>query len=765
MSRLPVPAASSPAPSRPQGSAQAPRPRSAGPVIDPIRVLRQHVWRIMIAVFLGAGLGVGLNYLFLQVYPLWSSQVLFEIRSQLEEANALTAKDIGTEDTVVRLAQTEVARLTSKDILERALSRPEIQKTQWANAYRDAAGTFVQEEALLDLEDELRAGHRRGTQIFYISWMTRVPEDGPIVLNALAKTYVQIRDKAVEDRFNSTLRLYTEQRDSLDRSISQQKERIQKFIAEKGITSLTEGNSANQRTLEKLKSDIAQTTADLSIAQSTLDQAQRKQNTPQVSTTDDDRRRASQDPVLQDRQRDAEDLAKRKESVSKLYRVGHATRDAVEAEHAAAVSVRDRTESEVLSRNRLADLRDATNRVDSFSQLLKKQESDLKDEIKRVEDFTSNMAEMRALQDQIDVLQQRRSEVGKTIQEIELARSREESKRVEVIQEARKPREITFPKLKIMVPVTAVLLAGLYVLVLFVRELLDQRVKYPSDLGSVPGRILGAIPALGDDPAAPKRIELVVSEAPNCILAENYRQVAVQVAKGMHASGAKTLMVASPMPGSGTTSTVLNIAACEAAVGHRVLVVGANMRRPGLMKALGLPMGTPGLGDVLAGAAPESVVVNAKPNIDVMGAGTPGNRVFERLNGSAMDGVLQWARERYDLVLVDAPPSVVAGETLTLANKVDASMIVARAWQDQRGLVMKFASQLMDSRSTLLGTMLNGMRMTAGGYLRKNALAMAQYAEHTAAFGKGDAALPEPVPVKKSRRGKPGKDAAPDAGP
>ncbi|NBX26247.1 MAG: hypothetical protein EBQ99_09420, partial [Planctomycetes bacterium] len=65
-------------------------------------MLRQHVWRILIVVFLGAGLGVGLNYLFLQVYPLWSSQVLFEIRSQLEEANALTAKDIGTEDTVVR---------------------------------------------------------------------------------------------------------------------------------------------------------------------------------------------------------------------------------------------------------------------------------------------------------------------------------------------------------------------------------------------------------------------------------------------------------------------------------------------------------------------------------------------------------------------------------------------------------------------------------------------------------------------------------------
>ncbi len=766
MSRLPVPAASTPAPSRPQGPTQPPRPRPAGPVIDPIRVLRQNIWRIMIALGLGGCLGVGLNYLFLQIYPLWSSQVLFEIRSQLEEANALTAKDIGTEDTVVRLSQTEVARLTSKDILERALARAEIQKTQWANGYRDASGNFVQEEALIDLEDELRAGHRRGTQIFYVSWMTRVPEDGPIVLNALAKTYVDIRDRAVQDRFNSTLRLYTEQRDALDRSISQQKETIQRFISEKGITSLTEGNSANQRTLEKLKSDIAQTTADLSIAQSALDQARRKQNNPEAGTTEEDRRRAGQDMVLQDRQRDAEEMAKRYSSAQKLYRPGHATLEAAKADHEAAVSVRNATMDDVLARNRLADLKEASNRVDSFKNLLQKQETDLKAEIKKVEDFTSNMAEMRALQDQIDVLQQRRGEVGKTIQEIELARSREESKRVEIIQEARKPREITFPKLKVMLPATAVLVAGLYVLVLFVRELLDQRVKYPSDLGAVPGRILGAIPALGDDPSEPKRIEMVVSESPNCILAESYRQVAVQVAKGMQAAGAKTLMVASPMPGSGTTSAALNIAACEAAVGRKVLLLGANMRRPGLMKALGLPMGTPGLGDVLAGADPASVVVNAKPNIDVLGAGTPQSRVFERLNGAAMDNLLQWARDRYDLVLVDAPPSVVAGETLTLANKVDASMIVARAWQDQRGLVMKLASQLMDSRSTLLGTMLNGMRMTAGGYLRKNALAMAKYAEHTAAFGGMDKALPEPaaVKVKKPKAAKPGKDPKPGPG-
>ena len=123
-----TPASPSPAP-RP--AAQAPRPRVAGPTVDPIRVLRQNALRIVVVLVLGAVLGVGLNYVFAWSYPLWSSKVMMEIRSQLESASDLNTKDIITEDTVVRLAQTEVARLVSKDNLKAALQRPEILKTQW----------------------------------------------------------------------------------------------------------------------------------------------------------------------------------------------------------------------------------------------------------------------------------------------------------------------------------------------------------------------------------------------------------------------------------------------------------------------------------------------------------------------------------------------------------------------------------------------------------------------------------------------------------
>jgi Mrp family chromosome partitioning ATPase len=78
---------------------------------------------------------------------------------------------------------------------------------------------------------------------------------------------------------------------------------------------------------------------------------------------------------------------------------------------------------------------------------------------------------------------------------------------------------------------------------------------------------------------------------------------------------------------------------------------------------------------------------------------------------------------------VDAPPAVVAGDSLVLANKVDAAVLVVRAYQEQRGLVARLVNQLVDAQCELLGVILNRPRGTAGGYFKKNFAAMAQYTE------------------------------------
>ena len=111
-----------------------------------------------------------------------------------------------------------------------------------------------------------------------------------------------------------------------------------------------------------------------------------------------------------------------------------------------------------------------------------------------------------------------------------------------------------------------------------------------------------------------------------------------------------------------------------------------------------------------------------------MPAGTEMHRVVERLGTGAMDTLLDDLLNRFDIVMLDVAPWVIAGDGQAIAGKVDASILVVRAWQEQRGLVSRLAGQLGQAKAAFLGVILNRPRNTAGGYFRKNFEAMASYA-------------------------------------
>lgn len=206
MSRTTLPAS---APIAKPAPTQA-RPRPTVVALDPIRLLRQHMVGIVVTFVVGAVLGVILNYGFLYVYPIWSGTAYLEIRSQLEDAQDLNAKELGTEESVIRLAQTEVARMMSRENLKKALENTDVQKTQWSqeSGYRDENNLFNIDEAATQLEKELRAGHKRGTQIFYLSWNSNYPEDVPVVLNAVADAYIKQTRNSEKSRFAGTLDVF-----------------------------------------------------------------------------------------------------------------------------------------------------------------------------------------------------------------------------------------------------------------------------------------------------------------------------------------------------------------------------------------------------------------------------------------------------------------------------------------------------------------------------------------------------------------------------
>ena len=202
---------------------------------------------------LGAVLGVILNYVFLYTYPIWSGTTFLEIQSQLEDAKDLNSKDLGTEEAVIRMAQTEVARLISRDNIKLALANTDVQNTEWSksSAFRDERNLFNIDEAATELENDLRAAHRRGTQIFYLSWKSHYPEDVPVVLNAVAQSYEKTMKAREDSRFANIITVYSENKKNLDTQITSKKQEIQTFVKNKSMTSLNESSSENSKATDK----------------------------------------------------------------------------------------------------------------------------------------------------------------------------------------------------------------------------------------------------------------------------------------------------------------------------------------------------------------------------------------------------------------------------------------------------------------------------------------------------------------------------------
>ncbi len=702
------------------------RPSSPVVTLDPIRILRQKwktiaIWAIA-GIFVAAAFQVGAQFL----YPIYSGQVVLRLRPQLADAKEIFGAATSQEETVARLAQTEAQQMVMRDILVRAVSNRDILKTKWHEYYLDENGQFMVEDAVDDLVTELGSGHKRGTQFFALYWSAHVAGDVPILLNTISSTYLDVLQSESDRKFNGIKSVFVKKQEELDRQIDSAKASVRQFITEKNIPSFEENAQQSQRGLEELQKMIAETTMDLSLVRSQRMQIDAKL-AGRLEPSQDDVRKAENDPSLLQLARDINDLTISMQSKRARFGPMHPEVRSGEQMLASATAQKEKVVADIVKRDLSGQYKTVSDRQGGLEDLLKKQTLDFDTERKRVEELASRIAELEAMKDRQKRMEEDRGSMTKTIGDLDLARSRADSIPVEIAQKALTPRELSFPNWKVVLPGVWLVVLAFGIGLIFLREFLDQRVRFASDLaGLTSGKILGVIPDLVDDESKPTKVDFVVRESTQSILAENFRQVSTNLLKALADHEGGVVGVFSAMPEAGVTSIISNLASSAAVVGKRVLVIDANFRKPGAARMFGVSEDLPGLSDVLAGGADfASVVQKSAYGIDVMGAGQ--GRMIELLNTEKMTEVLNLARATYDMTFIDTPPAGIAAEAIVVANRVDASILVVRAMRDQRGLVTRLVGQLSAQKGRFIGAILNRPAQTAGGYYRKNAKVMVGY--------------------------------------
>lgn len=251
---------------------------------------------------------------------------------------------------------------------------------------------------------------------------------------------------------------------------------------------------------------------------------------------------------------------------------------------------------------------------------------------------------------------------------------------------------------------------------------LDDSVKSPDEL---PVRfqlpVLGQIPAIRMSekqvPAATPMSRLVSHVDPRSVVAEAYRSLRTNIAFARAQSRARTLVLTSPGPADGKSTTVANLAITFAQQGQRTLLVDGDLRRAVLDKTFSIPR-TPGLTEVIVGVAPLENAVHATSveNLFVMGSGQLPPNPSELLGSERMRAVIAEAREQYDVVLFDSPPLLAVTDAAVLSTIVDGVILVVRVGSTRRDAVRRAAAHLRAVHSTILGAVLNDIDVTRGGY-------------------------------------------------
>ena len=205
----------------------------------------------------------------------------------------------------------------------------------------------------------------------------------------------------------------------------------------------------------------------------------------------------------------------------------------------------------------------------------------------------------------------------------------------------------------------------------------------------------------------PLPILLPGSSVPAGIHMELYRAIRAAIEIERLKDPFRSIMVTSPGPSEGKSSTVLNLAHAFQEFGRRVLIVDTDLRRPSLHRALSIP-NKPGVVDFLRDTATFDQVCHSLPSgVTVIPGQVAPEDAASMLASSRAKELLKEAYDRFDLILVDSAPVLAVPDNLLLLTTLDRAVIVVKASATSKRDLQKVQKSLEQMNANILGVIVN----------------------------------------------------------
>lgn len=262
----------------------------------------------------------------------------------------------------------------------------------------------------------------------------------------------------------------------------------------------------------------------------------------------------------------------------------------------------------------------------------------------------------------------------------------------------------------------------------FFLEYMDNSIKTPEDiethlnlptLAVVPsmtqllaGRYYGGQRSVPEGPAPP--VEMVTQAAPKSHVAEAYRELRTSLLFSSADAPPSRIMITSCQSGEGKTATSINLAVSLTQLGRRVLLVDADLRKPRIHKALGVP-GSRGLSNVLSGNAEvaDMIVQTSITGLWILPSGPIPPNPSELLDSARLKEICRLAEPPagFDHIVFDSPPVLYCADPAILSTRVDAVILIIQGGKVSCDLAVRGRDKLLQSRARLVGAVLNNVSL------------------------------------------------------
>ena len=265
------------------------------------------------------------------------------------------------------------------------------------------------------------------------------------------------------------------------------------------------------------------------------------------------------------------------------------------------------------------------------------------------------------------------------------------------------------PKKKLIVMLAFFTSLMLGILLAFLNEALDKTFRNLSDVeNKLRQPILGLLPLFKADKKTRQEQVFVVLDEKEPTYAEAMRTIRTGLVLSSLDNPHKVILVTSSIPGEGKSTASTNLAAMMGKL-EKVLLIGADLRRPTLAKELGFKGGQLGLTNIVAGTSEISECIHRveRAGFDFLPCGQVPPNPLELLSSERFASMLATLEKEYDRIVIDSPPVQAVSDALVLSRYAKAVVYIVAADSTHEDVAKNGIKRLLQYDAPLAGIVLN----------------------------------------------------------